>query len=706
MHFLSHLSIYLLFSAVLLRAQTSPPPAEPAVPDTAAVVKLEPFVVSDRLDRAREDIVPALGASSYQLTAVQITALPQGADATFNQVLLRIPGVAQDSFGQVHLRGEHANLQYRINDVLLPEGISGFGQELDSRFVNTMQVLTGSLPAQYGYRTSGVVDIHTKGGDIDNSTAFSLYGGAHDTVRPSLETGGASGNATYYVSANYDKNDLGIENPTASPTALHDRTLQFKAFGYFSLLLDPTSRLNLIVSGSDSHFQIPDNPGLPAVFALHGAEPADSATLDENQREDSTYAVVAWQKSAGNFNLQAAAFVRTSGVHYMPDPAGDLIFNGVSSDVNRSVTSDGFEIDSRWSVAANHTLRAGAIVTSDHATTKTATAVFAADATGNQTSDVPITIAGDQQKRALTGGVYLQDEWKVTDCLTINYGARADRVAAYSREGQLSPRVNAVYQIGESSSLHMGYARYFTPPPLELVQTGDIAQFAGTTNAPASTTSSPVRAERANYFDAGITHEVSSALSLGLDSYYKASRDLLDEGQFGQALIFAPFNYRTGRVYGAELTTNYTASGFSAYANLALSLAVANTITSGEFQFVPAELTYIAMNDVHLDHDQTVTASAGVSYNWRHNLLYADMLYGSGLRRGFANTGKLPAYQPLNLGLEHTFGLAHHRKLRARLEVVNAFDDVYALRDGSGIGVSAAQYGARRSLFGGLSWTF
>jgi outer membrane receptor protein involved in Fe transport len=697
------LPFFLLSSATLLRAQTPPPPADP---DASPVVKLEKFVVSDRLDRAREDIVPALGASSYQLTAVQIAALPQGADAAFNQVLLRIPGVAQDSFGQVHLRGEHANLQYRINDVLLPEGISGFGQELDSRFVSTMQVLTGSLPAQYGYRTSGVVDIHTKGGAIGRSTAFSLYGGAHGTVRPSLETGGASGDATYYLSASYDANDLGIENPTASREALHDRTGQFKGFGYFSLLLDATSRLNLIVSGSAAHFQIPNHPGQPPAFALHGAGPADSATLDENQRENTTYAVAAWQKSAGGLNVQAAAFVRTSGVHFTPDPAGDLRFNGVASDVNRRVTSAGFEADGRWSASAGHTLRGGAIVTADRAATKTATAVFAADASGGQTTDVPFTVAGDQRKRALTGGVYLQDEWKVTDRLTINYGARADRVDAYTREGQLSPRVNAVYQIGESTNLHAGYARYFTPPPLELVQTGDIARFAGTTNATASPVSSPVRAERADYFDAGATHQVSPALSLGIDSYLKAGRNLLDEGQFGQALIFSPFNYRTGRVYGVELTANYSAGGFNAYANLAFSRAVGRTIASGEFQFDPAELAYLATHDVHLDHDQAITASAGASYTWRHNLLYADLLHGSGLRRDFANTGKLPAYHPLNLGFEHTFALEHRRKLRARVEIVNAFDEVYALRDGSGIGVGAPQFGARRSLYGGLSWTF
>ena len=85
--------------------------------------------------------------------------------------MLRFPGVAQDSFGQLHVRGEHANLQYRIDDVLLPESIPGFGQELETRFADNISLITGSLPAQFGFRTTGVIDIHTKNGAVFPSKA-------------------------------------------------------------------------------------------------------------------------------------------------------------------------------------------------------------------------------------------------------------------------------------------------------------------------------------------------------------------------------------------------------------------------------------------------------------------------------------------------------------------------------------------------------
>jgi outer membrane receptor protein involved in Fe transport len=264
--------------------------------------------------------------------------------------------------------------------------------------------------------------------------------------------------------------------------------------------------------------------------------------------------------------------------------------------------------------------------------------------------------------------------------------------------------VNAVFKLSDATSFHAGYARYFTPPPLELLQTSDIVPFVGTTNESPTTTSSPVRSERSHYFDLGVSHQLNERFSINLDSYYKSARQQLDEGQFGQALIYSPFNYDRGRVAGAEISANYTNGAFNAYANFAISRAMGRGITSGEFQFDPDELAYIATHDVHLDHDQTYTASAGVSYTWhRHTLVYADVIYGSGLRRGFANTEKLSPYSPVNLGIERTFSLRDHRKLRLRLDVVNVFDESYELRDGSGIGVGAPQFGERRGVYGGMT---
>ena len=137
--------------------------------------------------------------------------------------------------------------------------------------------------------------------------------------------------------------------------------------------------------------------------------------------------------------------------------------------------------------------------------------------------------------------------------MTINYGGRFDQSYQYLNEYQFSPRINAVYELDQATKVHAGYARYFTPPPLELEQSGNPNIYNNTTAALEVVENSPAKAERADYFDLGVTHDFLPELHAGLDSYYKTAHDQLDEGQFGSAPIFVPFNYKYGKVDGIEL---------------------------------------------------------------------------------------------------------------------------------------------------------
>ncbi len=259
-----------------------PANATNVVSSATNVVTLAPTTVIGKLDTARNQIVPDLGATTYTMSKAQIAALPQGENAPFNQVLLRAPGMAQDSAanGDLHLRGEHANIQYRINDVLLPEGITGFGQELDTRFVESMRLITGSLPAQYGFRTAGVVDLQTKSGAFEPGGEASVYGGSYNTIKPSFDLGGSKGNLNYFVDGDYYHSDLGIENPTPSKTPLHDDTDQVKSFGYMSYVIDETSRITAMASASYADFQVPNTPGLPPACRLLAAAVSGTRPLE------------------------------------------------------------------------------------------------------------------------------------------------------------------------------------------------------------------------------------------------------------------------------------------------------------------------------------------------------------------------------------------------------------------------------------------
>ena len=708
------------------------------------VTQLENITVVGQLDQARSQILPNLGATAYMHTADQIQSQSLGDNAPVNQIVLRSPGVAQDSAanGDLHVRGEHANLQYRINDVLLPEGITGFGLELDPRFINSLQLITGSLPAQYGFRTAGVVDIQTKSGAFDNGGVAEMFGGSYDTVRPSFEYGGSSGKFNYFVDGSYEHNALGIENPTPSHNAIHDDTDQFKGFTYMSYLLDDTSRLSLMGSASYANFEVPNTPGLPVGMAPGPVPPGtgtpwntpgsglpasfNSADLNEQQREQNYYLVGTYQKSAGDFNGQFSVFGRASGVHFRPDDTGDLFFNGVASDVERKLYSEGLQTDCSYEIADNNTIRGGAMLLNETVFADSRNLVFP------MSSDDPATffptgpafaISESDRLRGLFGGVYLQDEWTFFNQLTFNYGARFDVFSAsFDNEVQLSPRVNVIWKATKTTTFHAGYSRYFTPPPVENVSSSSVNLYDGTSNESGNgpnSANSPVKAERADYFDVGASQEVIKGLTLGVDGYYKYAHNQLDDGLFGQTLVLSAFNYAHGRVFGLEGTGNYTIGGFSFYANIAWSQAEGEDINSAQFLFDPDTLAYSKGHWIYLDHDQRVTGSFGASYLLKESQktstrLYVDALYGSGLRTDLTtssggtipNGGSVPAYYSINLGVEQDFTIYKKQQVKARLDVVNLTDNIYQLRDGSGIGVNAAQYGERLGFFGSVSYVF
>jgi outer membrane receptor protein involved in Fe transport len=713
-----------LFPAIA-NAQSTPadqPPAAPAPTPTPTPSNQSNDIVitAQRLDAARDAILPSLGASAYTVDKAMLSKQPGGANVSLVQVLSQVPGVTLDSYGAVHVRNEHANLQYRLNGVIVPESISGFGQTFDPRIADSVELITGTLPAQYGYRTSGVVSLKTGSGGFDNGGDVGFYGGSRNTLNPSASIHGTDGSLSYFASGSYLQNDLGVENPTASRDAIHDRTRQYRAFVYISDIVSSTSRLTAFGGTSIGYFQIPNNPGQgdPATnFSLNGNSSFDSSKLDQNQREITHYGVLAYQYAGGALNFQIAPFVRYSQTRFTPDPqGGDLILAGTADNSRLSSLAVGVQADGSYKLSDTHMLRFGLFVQNERTRTQVTSRVFAVDGDGNQTSDVPISITDKGGRNGQLYGVYLQDEWSLSPTLTLNYGVRFDAVRAYTREQQVSPRVNLVWKPADGTTFHLGYARNFTPPPQELIAAPTLALFNGTTKEPEIPTADPVRAEREHYFDAGVQQIVLPGLKVGLDAYYKIKRNLLDEGQFGTSLVLSPFNYAKGYAWGVELSANYTKGPVDLYANVARGEEKGRNIVSSQYFFAPDELAYISNHYIFTDHSQNWTASGGASVTIHDGIgtlvPAVDFLYGDGLRADdpagiVPNGGKLPSYVTANIGIAQNLeGPGVLKGLSIRFDVVNLFDKSYLIRDGSGVGVGAPQYGARRGFFAGISKKF
>ena len=248
--------------------------------------------------------------------------------------------------------------------------------------------------------------------------------------------------------------------------------------------------------------------------------------------------------------------------------------------------------------------------------------------------------------------------WVRSD-LTLNYGARYDTFdVSFDNEWQISLRANVVWEINNATTAHEGYARYFMPPTLEYVAPGVVKEFDYTTDAPFNNRDDPQKVVRDNYFDAGLSRQITPAWQITGDTFCKLAKNLLDDGQFGTAVILNNFNYSKGTVYGAELGSAYKSGPFSAYGNFSHVQTWAQNFDSVENEFPDNESAYLVEHPFQLDHQGRFTGSGGFCYTFpKDTRLYSDFLYGDGLRAGFANLEKLPAYWTDNVGVEHVWHL-------------------------------------------------
>jgi outer membrane receptor protein involved in Fe transport len=742
-----------------------PAPHPAAAPTVAPITAAEQLnAKSNAFDQGRSNLYTTIGTTSDTISHDTIEALPQGSNATVEKVLLQAPGVSQDTAGAglLHVRNDHANVQFRINGVMLPDGVTGFSSVLDSGLIGSMALVTGALPAEFGLRTVGLVDITTRNDVFNNSGSVSYFGGSRGTIEPSFEyggtfgancpaTGGASatakpstadstcfGGVQYFFTGRYLQTTEGIENPLPTLNAIHDFSQQERGFAYMSTFVDPYTRLSLIAGTATNSFQIPNVPGA-AINPSVTPGTFDSSKLNENQNEDTQFGVLALQRSVNGFDGQLSYFTRYDNLHFIPDPVGDLLLNGIASDISRQSYTNGIQGDGSYVINAAHTLRAGFTVSAEQTWVDNTSLVEPCMACDGTDSGPPEAITDDAAKLGWLAGVYAQDEWKITDKLTMNAGLRFDQMWEYVDANQLSPRLSFTYKPFADTTFHAGYARYFTPPvPVEAAP-ANFALFNNTTGAVSLPLGNAVLPERSHYFDAGVDQKIpfqcytSSAkdcptLDLGLDAYYKIAKDLIDNGTFGQALVLSAFNYAQGVVQGIEFSAKYHDRGFQAYGNLAVGQEKATNVVSNQYLFDNAtpqadlggltEYQYIASHWIYTDHTQLVTGSAGAAYqfcgrastpgeqwwdSWCGTKLSADMIYGSGLRTSDANIGTEPPYAQFNTSISHEFATPDGKPLTVRFDVVNIFDTIYQIRSGTGVGEFAAQYGPRRGYFIGVS---
>lgn len=643
----------------------------------------EIVVTAQRLDTARAKIEPSLGASTYTLSNEAVENRPSGETTSINKVLLQVPGVTQGGSGQLYVRSQ-ANLQYRINNVILPEGLTDIGESLSARLAERVQLITGALPAQYGLQVGGVANITTKSGVYDHGGQVELYGGSNGELEPAFEYAGSAGNTNFFLSGSYLHSDVGLGDTGGSAGPGHDQTDQIEGFAFLDHIIDDRTRISLILGTSNERFQIP-----------YASTPLDAGG---DQRGTSNYGIVSYLRTTEKATLQLSGFVRYSSLGMHPNMAADL---GLSQNVADRDLAGGLQVEGVYDVDDQHTLRAGLTLSVDDQKNDIRSLVLPLTAVG-LSAGIAGTFSGTRRQES----AFIQDEWRPLEGITVNAGLRFDH--ASTGGSAVGPRINLVWTPLDGLSVHAGYARYFVPPPEEQ-DVGSIPELTGTRGAPPGIEADAVRAETDDYYDIGAGQKLG-ALTIGLDGYWREATNAIDTAPVGASLIPQPFNYATGRIRGLELSATYAEGPFSAWANFAIARGEGRRIVSSQFAFTPTELAFAGLHLIHLSQDQTYTASAGASYRWHSVQLSGDLAYGSGMRRtplaGAPNEAALADHVQVDLAaVYHTEGLGS-RPLDLRLDVMNLFDARYALRDGTSIGGGVPQWGPRRGFFVGAEQSF
>ena len=177
---------------------------------------------------------------------------------------------------------------------------------------------------------------------------------------------------------------------------------------------------------------------------------------------------------------------------------------------------NGTQFDGSYRLNDVHTLRAGLGSAPSKPTSIISSTVLPLDAFGTSSADRPKQITDYNAKLGWNIGGYVQDEWKITRQTDPKRGvAFRSIVSVRHREpAQSAPR--ARINLRENTTLHAGYARYFTPPMQAQATPTNLALFNNTTLQPVITPgNNPVLPERSHYFDVGVDQKICPDVDIG-----------------------------------------------------------------------------------------------------------------------------------------------------------------------------------------------
>jgi hypothetical protein len=522
---------------------------------------------------------------------------------------------------QLHIRGGH-QVSWLVDGVPVPNtNIAGtVGPQFDPKDIDTMEIERGGYSAEVGDRTYGVFNVVPRSGfERSREAEVLLNNGSFHETNDQVSLGDHSERAAYYTSLNVNRTDLGLETPVTD--SIHDQGSGIGAFGSWMYKTTSTDQLRVVASVRADHYQIPNGPD----------EQEDG--IDDHQRERDGFVNVSWLHTLGS-----RAFLRVSPFYHYNRAAFDGGPNDpiITTDHRASQYVGGEAV-----LAASrgpHNGRVGAYGFYQHDD-----ALF-----GLQSSDSGAALNDSQAPTGNLEVAFAEDQFAVTDRLTVTGGLRVTRFAGALTETAIDPRVGAVFRLPRCEcGLRAYYGRYYQAPPLTTVA-GPLADLA----VDQGFGFLPLKGERDEQYELGLTIP-AHGWAIDVDYFHTNARNFFDHDVLGNSNIFLPLTIDTARIRGGEATVR-SPRGQRAQLHLAYSHqfvegrgAVSGGLTSFE---PPADEFFF------LDHDQRDTLTAGVDVKLTDATWVSGSIdYGSGFLEGDGPDHK-PAHAIVNLQGSRGFG--------------------------------------------------
>ncbi|MEO6836599.1 MAG: TonB-dependent receptor [Candidatus Tumulicola sp.] len=648
--------------------------------------------------------VQANPPSVSQLNRAAIQASP--VQNSLDKLIATLPGVIPFSYNEPVINGFHG-VTYNIDGAPLPLATtSNFAEIVDPKNIDSLEVLTGAIPAEYGGdRMGGVVNIITnRPSDLPEGFYGTVTGGLGNQSQGigSLDTTARFGSSEMFFNANTQSTARGLDSPTFD--TVHNDSSQSDQFLRLVTRLNTRATLSFDYSNQLAQFQIPintdpNNPYEP-IFTPAGT--------DDVQREYDRFSHLSFTQTSrdGNGIVQITPWWRSTRVNYDGDLPNDVLgltpnFGGGDATHNVGLLSNTYAAYvglrmSDFRATKNHAWKVGIDANRSDLAATQAFACYYPDCQNMGTHAQPYyLIASPNQAQAGSQiGIYAQDKWQLSKYVSLDYGVRYDHSTGYTGGWQFSPRVGVNVWDGGKNTFHAYYGRFYAAPLLEDVRQ-DCVVLQGCPSVPVYN----LQPERDAYYETGWDHAFNANFTGSINIFRKSVVNVLDTTQLLNTPLFAVFNNAIGTDSGVELRLNdRLRNGNSWYFTGTVSGSYAACVSGSTFLFPPNPANQSCVSQLAPeDHDETVVSSAG--YTWRFggaHQWFATLQgnYGSGFpvqfeSAGASLSGRLPAHSTFDVAAGRSLapGRANgngDRGLGVSLIVTNILNHQYPIKVANG----------------------